>query len=181
MPATLLGMSNFRLWGAVVILTAVPYAFGQKIQAKAYEKVSPGAFKTYHWRPGRAFTTKGFQEDPKIEAMVKQAVEKQMQAKGFKAAPDAALELSYAAGVSRNLRLDVSYLGDYMMWTMGTPFIAEAQQFQTNGLLVTVVDTSQNRKAVWAGLATANFKPSDVEDLINKSVEKMFKKFPLTP
>jgi Domain of unknown function (DUF4136) len=174
-------MSKFRLAGAVVFLVAAPFAFGQKIQTKSYEKVPPGAFSTYHWRAGRAFTTKGFQEDPQIEAMVRKAVEKQMQAKGFKEAPDAPLELSYAAGVSKNLRLDVAYLGDYMMWTLGTPFLSDARQYQTNGLLITVVDTSQNRKAIWAGLATANFKPSDVEDLINKSVEKAFKKFPLTP
>ena len=174
-------MSNFRLVGALVFLATSPFAFGQKIQAKTYEKVPPGAFSTYHWRPGRAFTTKGFQEEPQIEAMVKEAVEKQMQAKGFKEAPGAALELSYAAGVSKDLRLDVAYLGDYMMWTMGTPFIADARHYQTNGLLITVVDTAQNRKAIWAGLATANFKPSDLKALIDKSVEKAFKKFSLTP
>ena len=54
--------------------------------------------------------------------MVKQAVEKQMQAKGFKEAPDAALELSYAAGVSKDLRLDIAYMGDYMTWMTGAPF-----------------------------------------------------------
>ncbi len=165
----------------MVLLVAAPFAFGQKIQAKAYEKVPPGTFKTYHWRPGRTFTTKGFQEEPQVEALVRQAVEKQMQAKGFKEAPDAALELSYAAGVSKNLRLDVAYLGDYMTWTLGTPFISNARHYQTNGLLITVVDTSQNRKAVWAGLATANFEPKDLEALINKSVEKAFQKFPLKP
>ena len=174
-------MSNFRLAGALAFLVAAPFALGQKIQAKAYEAVPPGAFSTYHWRPGRAFTTKGFQEEPQIEAMTKQAVEKQMQAKGFKQAPDAALEVSYAAGVSKDLRLDVSYMGDYMTWMMGTPFGVDARQYQTNGLLITVVDTSQNRKAVWAGLATANFKPADLKGLIDKSVEKAFKKFPLKP
>jgi len=174
-------MSNFRLAGAVIFLVAAPFAFGQKIQAKTYEKVPPGTFSTYHWRPGRTFTTKGFQEEPNIEAMVKQAVDQQMQAKGFKQAPDAALEVSYAAGVSKDLRLDVSYMGDYMTWMMGTPFGVDARHYQTNGLLITVVDTSQNRKAVWAGLATANFKPADLKGLIDQSVEKVFKKFPLKP
>jgi Domain of unknown function (DUF4136) len=174
-------MSNVRLAGALVFLVAAPFAFGQKIQAKAYETVPPGTFRTYHWRPGRAFGTKGFQEEPQIEAMVREAVEKQMQAKGFKEAPDAPLEVSYAAGVSKDIRLDDSYMGDYMSWMMGTPFGVDVRHYQTNGLLITVVDTSQNRKAVWAGLATANFKPADLQGLINKSVEKMFKKFPLTP
>jgi Domain of unknown function (DUF4136) len=174
-------MSKLRFVGAAMLLFAAPYAFGQKIQAKTYEKVAPGTFKTYHWRPGRSFTTKGFQEQPEIEAMVKQAVEKEMQAKGFKEAPDAALEVSYAAGVSKDLRLDYSYMGDYMTWMTGAPFGVDARHYQTNGLLITVVDTSQNRKAVWAGLATANFKPADLKGLIDKSVEKAFKKFPLTP
>jgi Domain of unknown function (DUF4136) len=174
-------MNNFRLAAAVFFIAAAPFAFGQKIQTKTYAKVPPGAFKAYHWRPGRTFTTKGFQEEPQIEAMVRQAVEQQMQAKGFKEAQDAPLEMSYAAGVSKDLRLDYSYMADYMSWMMGAPFGVDARHYQTNGLLITAVDTSQNRKAIWAGLATANFKPADLKGLIDKSVEKSFKKFPLTP
>jgi hypothetical protein len=173
-------MKILMLSGALALVIAAPCAFGQKITTQSWTKAPPGTYTTYHWRSGRSLTSTGFKENPTLDAMIKAAVEKEMQKLGFTEAPNGALEVSYRAGVTMKVRIDEQNLGDDMQWDFGSPFGEGGRAYQKNSLNLTVVD-STTQKALWAATATDNFVPKNLEATVDRAVQKSFEKFPLKP
>ena len=173
-------MKTFVLSSALVLAIASPCAFGQKISTQTWTKAPPGTYTTYHYRSGRSLTSTGFKENPTLDAMIKAAVEKEMAKLGFKEAPTGGLEVSYRAGVTMKVRIDEQNLGDDMQWDFGSPFGEGGRAYQKNSLNIYVVD-SNTQKALWAAVATDNFVPKNLEETVDRAIEKSFQKFPLKP
>ncbi len=164
---------------SVLISLIAPVANGQTVKAKTYESI-PAGTTTYHWRPGRVLTDKGLNDNPMVDAIVRKAVEQQMNSRGFtEVTGTGGLEVSYMGGVSTALQIDDPTLGDYMTLNIGGSFGVQGYTYKKSGLVITVVDRVTG-KAAWAALATDNFgQVSQLEQRIDKAVTKSFDKFPV--
>jgi hypothetical protein len=134
-------------------------------------------YKTFAWRQGTPAA------DPAIEKMIRDAIQKQLLAKGLtRVDTDADLLVSTHAKQESEMREDVDILGASQRWT------GESEQDGVSGdtlrpvdvgtLVVDLLDGS-SRLNIWRGTATRTLSdsPKTAQKQIEKAVKKMFESF----
>ena len=151
---------------------------------KARVEVSPNAdfarYKTYQWLPTRILTASGVvQDDPTITPLVKDAINKQLAAKGLTEVQSGA-DLQVAAGVvtAKVPQLEaVVFGGPDMMFD--TPIASMGRYNREGSLIVNLIDT-KTKKSAWLAMVTESIdnKPGGGQKKIGPAAEKIFKKYP---
>ncbi|MFL5355074.1 DUF4136 domain-containing protein [Archangium sp.] len=157
------------------------------------------AYRTYSWLPMREGA------DPKvynpiIQARVHQAVDHELQSRGYKlaeAGQKADFEIGWHGAI--NHKMDVDYVNHYYGYGWGPsydPFYGAGayggagmstpvvREYREGTLILDIVDTGSNQ-LVWRGTAQAelseNSDAKKSQELISQAVDKMLKKFPPEP
>jgi hypothetical protein len=166
----------------LLFFAAVP-VMAQKVKVESDKKVDLSKFKTYAWTKGTPA------KNPFINQMIIDFLEQQLAKEGLtKVESDADLSILFWA--TSGVDLHVSY-ADWG-WSpaggrnVGIP-INQAWNVPTGSLEVDIFERA-SLSLLWRGTATDTLKheptnnlqkdAKDVEKVIKKSIEKMFKKFP---
>ena len=167
----------------LLIIVAAVLANGQKIQVGSDPSVDLAKYKTYGWAKGASL------HNPLIHQIIVSAVDRAMAAKGItmvETDPD----LSIVVWAATESDLHISYPSwSPALNSIATGIAVGSQTWPvTKGTLVVDLLDAHTKNSVWRGTATDTLEhgPSgnlakdakSVEKKINKSVVKMFKKFP---
>jgi hypothetical protein len=140
-------------------------------------EVDFGKYKTFKWMPHSEKGGRGtVHENSLLDKRIKQAVERELTAKGYElieaGRPD--VLLAYHVGVRE--RVDVSETR-YGYWR-GRHGRAYVDRYKEGTLIVDFVDP-EIKQLVWRGAATGVISSmEEKEERINKSVAKIFEKYP---
>lgn len=135
------------------------------------------AFHTYSWKAVKT-------SDPLWESRVKDAVDKQLQGKGWQLLPEGGdVVLAAVSGTKDKQEYNTFYSGMGPGWYSGGFGSATAQTTVTNykvGTLVVDIYNGQSHQLLWRGVATDTMsdKSEKNQEKLDKAVKKMFEKFP---
>jgi uncharacterized protein DUF4136 len=177
-------MKPLIMLAAAVLLLSSTTSFAQKVKVDVDSNVNFSNFKTFGWDKGPVA------RNPIISNLIITAVETELTARGLTKSdnPDIKVAVMAAAG------MDLQAVGptwnnvNYAVWG-GYRNPAALMNVQTGTLLIDLLDT-KNNSSVFRGVAKETLNRSvsadqvadakSVEKLIQKSVVKMFKKYPGT-
>jgi hypothetical protein len=168
-----------------LLLILSSMAAGQKVKVDYNKAINFGNFKTYSWDRGMAA------RNPYIDQMIIAGVERELAARGLtKKDSDGDVLVIYAAAVGIDLNVAYSSRGN----TMGAPQqtgIPNADRSWTvpKGSLAVTISDPKTKDPIWSGVASDSL-PGDptpdaqkdakrMEKQIGRSIEKMFKKYPV--
>ena len=174
----------FIATAALVLCASIAQA--QKLVIDADKTANFTAFKTYGWAGGQ------IAPNPGTGQMLVNAIERELNSRGMMkndADPDIRIAVMAAAG------MDLQGVGPswnrelYKSWGgYGNP--AALMTVNTGTLLIDLVET-KNKFSIWRGVAKDIFispptgnptkDAQTMEKLVNKTVTKMFKKYPVKP
>jgi hypothetical protein len=160
-------------------------AAAQKIKVDFDKQFNFGNLKTYSWDRGMRA------RNPYIDQMIVAGVERELAARGLtKKDSDADVLVVYAAAVGIDLNVAYGGRGNSMgaPQQTGIPTADRSWTVPKGSLAVTIVDP-KSKDPLWSGVATDSL-PGDpsadvqkdakrMEKPINRSIEKMFKKYPV--
>jgi len=167
---------------ALLLVISLP-ALAQKVTVDYDKAASFTNFKTYAWKEGTPA------KNPLMQTRITEAIDKELAAKGFKkvdAEQNPDLVVLYHAAVDVETQINTVNMGGYYGWYGpyggvggGGSSTTYVDKIPVGTLRVDIGDI-KNKKLLWQGKAVSNLsdKPEKVEKTINKSAEKMFKKFP---
>ena len=167
------------LVGLVLTLLAVDLHAAVAVQVA--KTVDFSQFKTFAWRQGTPAS------DPATETMIREAIQKQLMAKGLTRAESGAdLLVSTHARQGSEMREDVDILGLPQGWardsepdgTSGDNLV----EIEVGTLVVDMLDGS-SRLNIWRGIATQVLSESSkaTQKRLDKAARKMFESFPTKP
>lgn len=193
-------MSLSRLAGALLVLgfaSCTTIQTNTNYDPNAVQEVA--AYRTYTWLPMKEGADPAVY-NPIIQARVHQAVDHELQSRGYKLAEPgqkADFEIGWHGAI--NHKVDVDYINSYYGYAwdpwydpfygpvayggagVATPVVREYRQ---GTLILDVVDTGSN-KLVWRGTAQAelseNTDANKSQKLINEASHKMLENFPPKP
>ena len=157
----------------------------QSVKVAADPRVDLSKYKTYAWAPGTSAA------NPIINALITETVNQALTAKGLTQVSDGP-DVTVAVMAALNSDLHISYPS----WgrsvasatSTGMPTTTQSAAVSKGTLVVDIAD-GQTKATVWRGIArhTLDEQPTgvaakdakNVEKPIRKSVEKMFKRFPV--
>ena len=172
-----------NLFAAFLIAISVVVAAGQKVQVGADRTVNLAKYKTYSWASGGA-------ANPLINQMIVNAVDREMALKGLTKV-ELNGDINVVVWAATESDLHISYPSWHpSMNSIATGVVSGSQQWPvTKGTLVVDMLDANTKNSVWRGQATDTLDhgptgnmqkdAKSVEKKIKKSVEKMFKKFPV--
>lgn len=169
------------LVGLILLLSAAHMQAAVAVQAA--KTVDFTQFKTFAWKQGTPAA------DPAIEKLIREAVQKQLLAKGLSrvdADADADLQVSTHARRASELREDVDILGAQQRWPEDSEpggVSGDSLREIEVGTLVVDMDDGNSRLNIWRGTATRTLSesPKVAQKQIDKAVTKMFESFPAAP
>jgi len=167
------------LVGLVLTLLAVDLHAAVAVQVA--KTVDFTQFKTFAWRQGTPAP------NPATEAMIREAIQRQLLAKGLTRVESGAdLLVSTHARQGSEMREDVDILGVQQRW----PEDSEAdgvsgdtlREIEVGTLVVDLLD-GNSRLNIWRGTATRTLSdsPKAAKKQIDKAARKMFESFPTKP
>lgn len=174
------------IFAFVALFVVVSAAQAQKITVDVDKALDFKTFKTFAWGSG--------QIAPKTSTsqMIIAAIERELTSRGLTkndAAPD--IQISVMAAVGMDLQgIGPSWNNErYKSWGgYGNP--AALMNVTTGSMLIDLIET-KNKYSVWRGVVKDVFvaQPSNdpladarqMEKLVNKTIAKMFKKYPVKP
>lgn len=168
--------------GLGFLLFAFP-VFGQKVDVKLDKAVDFSQYKTYFWVKGMPA------RNPIINQMIIDAVDQQMAARGLtKTEAGGDLQVMYAAAVDLDLQLTgISWSN--VTYASGALYRMPPPMNVSKGTLVVDLTDRKTERYIWRAVAkkTLSHSPTadmagdakSVEKLVKKSIEKMFKKYPV--
>jgi hypothetical protein len=171
----------------LLLTFAVECVHAQKVKVEYNPEENLAAFKSYSW-----ITQESYQR-PLLAMNIIGAVDEQLHAKGLTRVEDKG-DLVVNAYGAVDSDLNVTWRPDiYVMpglygpvwWTQGVwiPGSSSAVQIKKGTLVVDIADP-HSKQLKWRGMASANFNPKNQKqslDLVNKSIEKMFRQYPAGP
>ena len=170
----------FFLLVAIVILMPIT-AVAQKVSTDFDKATNFAGFKTYAWREGTPA------KNPLVDQRLVSGIESRLAAKGFTKASnveEADLVIAYHAATDTETQINSYNTGGWGYgwgwgWGGGGMTTTNVQKIPIGQLVLDMADVKQ-KKFVWRGTAsgTLSSKPEKNEKLINKSLDKMFEKFP---
>lgn len=167
------------LVGLILLLSAADMQAAVAVQAA--KTVDFTQFKTFAWKQGTPAA------DPAIEKLIREAVQKQLLAKGLsRVDADADLLVSTHARRASELREDVDILGAQQRWPEDSEpggVSGDSLREIEVGTLVVDMDDGNSRLNIWRGTATRTLSesPKVAQKQIDKAVTKMFESFPTAP
>lgn len=171
-----------RLLPIVLLFVVAVSASAQKVKVESAKQVDLSKFKTYTWTKGTPA------KNEIVNKMIVDLVEQQLAKKGLTKVESNA-DLSILFWATSGVDLHISY-ADWG-WSpggrnIGIP-INQAWNVPTGSLEIDIFER-ESHSLLWRGTATDTLKHAptnnpekdakDVEKVIKKSIEKMFKKFP---
>ena len=152
-------------------------ALAQKVETDYDHSVNFSQYHTYSWGHVHA-------DDPLFEPRIRQAVDRELQSKGWQLAPAGGDATLTAVAVRKNQDEYTTFyngLGGGWRWHgwgdgMATTMV---EKVPVGTLIVDIYDTS-TEQLIWRGLAQDQLsdKPDKNTKKLEKAVEKMFAKFP---
>jgi len=141
-------------------------------------------YKTYQWLPTRILTSGGVVEDePVTTPLVKEAVNKQLAAKGLKeVASGGDLQVSTMILTESSAQLEAIWFpGSYAYQDGGAAPVTIGRYNKHGTLLVNLIDT-RTMKSAWAAMASRSIssKPGGGQGKIPQAAADCFKKYPVT-
>lgn len=152
-------------------------ASAQKIETDYDHSINFSQYHTYSW--GRVHTS-----DPFFEQRVRDAVNRDLQAKGWQLVPSGGDVTLTAVAIKRDrAEYDTFYEGFGPGWRWhgwGSGMTMTTVETVPVGTLVLDIYDSGSHHLVWRGMAydTLSSKPDKNAQKLDKSVDKMFSKFP---
>lgn len=148
------------------------------------------SFRTYDWMaaPSRSQEKLGKVENPIMERRVKGAIERDLNAKGFRlesvADPDF-LVTYYPVFKERRFRTATHIgmgWGHRPWWGVHTGTVVSRQHAYTEGTIVVEIVDFKTRQLIWHGAAvgalTGIESPEDAEEAVNREVPRLLANFP---
>lgn len=160
----------------VVVLAGVP-AFAQKVNVDFAEDADFSGYQTYQYKKSDAPVPSQL-----MDQRVVAAIEYHLSMKGYEQVetnPD--LLVTYHASARAEQKITTDYYGaGYGRYRGGWSSGSSRVYTYTKGTVVVDIWDAKEKALLWRGTATdtVNDKPEKNEKKINKSLEKMFKKFP---
>jgi len=176
------GEANEKLIFMTLFIPSGLTVNAQKVKVEFNKTVDLSKYKTYVWLGGLPA------KNPIINQQIVATLERALAAKGLtKVNADGDLHVVYWAASDFGLHVSYADWG----WTPGRAGMPISQSWPVpKGTLQVNILEGSSRDILWRATATEtlNHSPSgdmvkdakDVEKLVNRSVEKMFKKFPRT-
>jgi hypothetical protein len=172
-----------------VLLTAPPAELlaKMKIQIVQMKGVDCSTFKTYQWLPTKALGSSGVVEnDPRLTALIKDAVNSQMTAKGLKEVAEGGdLQVATVVLKESSPQLEAIIYGwfpaaDYVGFVGGP--MGTVGRYNSEGTFVVNLIITKTQKSAWAAIAKDSLgKQSSNEKKFATAAEKMFKDYPPKP
>jgi hypothetical protein len=162
---------------ALAVMFVSTPAFAEKVETDYDHSVNFAHYHTYCWGPVHS-------SDPLYEDRMRNAVDRVLQAKGWRAVPDGCDVTLTAVLAKKNQPEYTTFyngLGGGWRWHGWGPDMATTQveNIPVGSLVIDMYDTSSEH-LVWRGLATDQLsdKPEKDTKKLEKAVDKMFAKFP---
>jgi hypothetical protein len=162
----------------VLLLLTVANAIAQKVSVDWDHSADFSKYKTYAWIESK---------NPGPELGAKRliaAVEAQLAAKGLQKAQGGGADLAVVYNAGAKERVSVQgYDYGYGRYRWGGGTVRYDTTTYTDATIVVDLVDANSHSLVWRGTAsdTVSDKPENNEKKINKSAEKMFKKYPPKP
>jgi hypothetical protein len=168
---------------SLLIIIGAAMANGQKIQVGSDRSVDLAKYKTYGWAKGASL------HNPLINEIIVSAVDRAMVEKGITKV-DADQDLTIVVWAATESDMHITHPSwSPALNSISTGIVVGSQTWPvTKGSLVVDVLDSRTKNSVWRGTATDTLEhgptgnlakdAKSVEKKINKSVAKMFKRFP---
>ena len=168
-------LTGLALFAFVALSAEV--ASAQKVTTDYDHKADFTGYKTYMWagKPKLA--------NPLMDDRVMEDVNNQLTAKGWKLVTDDADVVVIANGATQDQQtletFYTGYPGWRWRWAGGDMATTEVEHYTVGTLVIDLLD-AKTKQVIFRGVATETLsdKPEKNEDKLNKSVEKIFKKFP---
>jgi Domain of unknown function (DUF4136) len=172
-----------KSWKVLIVLAgcflAAVAASAQSVSMDYDKTANFAAFKTYAWMPG---TPSGNQL---MDQRIQDGVDQQLAAKGLKKIDDpsqADLDVAFYVALTSQTQISTTGMGGwgYGWGGYGGGMTTTSVNNIPIGHLIVDLGDSKTKKLVWRGNAHDNLasKPDKVAKQIQKSLEKMFKKYP---
>ena len=167
---------RFLIPTGLLLLALVTAAVAQQVNTDYDKHLDFSQFHTYSW--GRIMT-----ENPLWQQRIRDAVDKQLEAKGWQRVETGGDVVVTAVGAAKNQQqYQTFYNGFGPGWRWGG-FGDQATTSVVNyrvGTLVVDMYNAQNKDLIWRGTSqeTVSDKPEKNEQKLNKAVGKMFDRFP---
>jgi hypothetical protein len=152
------------------------------------QKKDFSGYRTFTWFPLRRPPTGDYRiDDPLLEQRIREAVERELAARGFRQVEDVTPDFFVAYHLSIEQKLDVytvnrGYYGAYGYY-MGWPE-TEVRQYDEGTLVIDVAD-ARDKEVVWRGLAVGRVRqqatPEQRTQAVNDAVAAILAKFPPQP
>ncbi len=176
--------STFRWVGLAVVVFLFCSVLPAKVKVFQKDKKALARCKTYQWEPVRLVTKKGIvDDDPEFTPVLKQAINRQMAAKGYtEVAKDGEMRLLAAGLRVTSSQLEgflVSWGFDFYWGYYGVNTVSPVSRINHEGTLVVGLLDAETKQILWNGYATeALGGPGSVKETIEKIVSRLFKKLP---
>jgi hypothetical protein len=162
--------------GAIVVLFALAASvFAQDVKTDYDRHVDFSQYKTYSW--GKVQT-----ENPLWQQRITDAVDQDLQEKGWQKVESGGDVTLMAVGATRNQRQYQTFydgLGGWRWGGFGRETTTTVENYRVGTLVLDIYDNNSKR-LIWRGSGsdTLSDKPEKNEKDLGKAVHKMFKDFP---
>lgn len=151
-------------------------AFAQNVHTDYDHHANFSQYHTYYWAKVQT-------EDPLWQQRIQEAVDKDLQAKGWQKVDSGGDVAVTAVGATHNQQEYQTFynnMGPGWFWGgFGTEAQTTVQNYKVGTLVVDLYD-AHNKHLIWRGVAsdTLSEKPEKNEHKLDKAVDKMFDHFP---
>ena len=181
---TLLPHRTLILFG--LLLLTLPGCTQIRVQSDFDPKANFSGLQTYAWLPDLKPTTDPRLDSKLLDRRVREAVDRQLAAKGYRKVEDAtpSFWVAYHPHVQRQSQAVHEPVGPYTYRWWGAMGPTYTYQYDEGTLMVDVIDPRTN-VLMWRGAATAIIDPSasvqERGERIDRAVASLLEKFPPQP
>lgn len=169
-------MKSLRVLFSAVLTMAVvcAVAAAQDVKTDYDHHADFSQFHTYYWQKVKT-------SDPLWESRIQDAVNRELQAKGWQLVQSGGQVAVTAVGSARNQQEYQTFYNGMGGWGWGGfgETVTQPVNYPVGALVLDLYDT-QNHQLIWRGIATDSLStsPEKNEKKLEKSVNKMFDHFP---
>jgi hypothetical protein len=162
------------LFWALLTFMFVSSAFAQDVKTDYDHHANFGQYHTYYWQKVQT-------SDPLWENRIRDAVDRELQAKGWQKVESDGDVAVTAVGSAKNQQEYQTFYNGMGGWRWGGfgETTTQVENYRVGSLVVDMYD-AHNRQLVWRGVSsdTLSDKPEKNEKKLDKAVDKMFDHFP---
>lgn len=169
-------IARFLTPAALLVLAFGTAAVAQDVHTDYDKQANFSQFHTYYWAKVKT-------ENPLWESRIKDAVDKQLQAKGWQRVDSGGDVAVTAVGAAKNQQEYQTFYdgfgGGWRWGGFGNDATTTVQNYRV-GTLVVDLYNAQNKSLIWRGTSndTLSDKPEKNEQKLDKAVDKLFDHFP---